>query len=89
MLIGVMSDTHDHMDNLKKAVHIFNDRGVKAVLHAGDFTSPFTFRVLKNLEAEFTGIFGNNDGDIYMLNHMSKGRIFKQPHEMILANYGF
>ncbi len=86
MLIGVMSDTHDNMDNIDKAVNIFNERGVEKVLHAGDFTSPFTFRVLKNLNAEFVGIFGNNDGDIYMLNKISDGRINKQPHELTIDN---
>ncbi len=84
MLLGIMSDTHDHMDNIRKAVRIFNERGIEKVLHAGDFTSPFTFRVLKDLNAEFTGIFGNNDGDVYVLNKMSEGRIYKQPHELTM-----
>ncbi|MEO5357709.1 MAG: metallophosphoesterase [Nitrospirae bacterium YQR-1] len=84
MLVGVMSDSHDNMDNLKRAVDLFNKRGVSKVLHAGDFTSGFTFRILKDLEAEFTGIFGNNDGDIYLLNRHSNGRIYKQPCELVL-----
>ncbi|QWR77960.1 metallophosphoesterase [Candidatus Magnetomonas plexicatena] len=84
MLVGVISDSHDNMDNLRRAVTVFNRRGVSKVFHAGDFTSGFTFRVLKDLEAEFTGIFGNNDGDIYLLNKRSGGRIFKQPYEFVL-----
>ncbi|MBF0464083.1 MAG: metallophosphoesterase [Nitrospirae bacterium] len=84
MLVGIMSDSHDNMDNLRRAVTVFNKRGVSKVFHAGDFTSGFTFRVLRDLEAEFTGIFGNNDGDIYLLNKHSSGRIFKQPYEFML-----
>jgi putative phosphoesterase len=80
MRIGIMSDTHDNMPQIKKAVRLFNERGVVHVIHAGDFTSPFTFRVLKDLQCAFTGIFGNNDGDKLLLHRMSEGRIFNQPH---------
>jgi len=80
MLIGIMSDTHDNMPQIKKAVDLFNERKVGHVIHAGDFTSPFTFRILKDLKCNFTGIFGNNDGDKLLLHHMSGGRIFNQPH---------
>ena len=80
MLVGIMSDTHDNMPQIRKAVDLFNERKVGHVIHAGDFTSPFTFRILKDLKSNFTGIFGNNDGDKLLLHHMSEGRIFNQPH---------
>jgi len=51
MITGIISDTHDNMMTLKKAVDYFNDRNVLHVIHAGDFTSPFTFRVLKGLRS--------------------------------------
>ncbi len=85
MQIGIISDTHDNMDQIKKAVEFFNSRKVEHVLHAGDFTSPFTFRLLKDLACEFTGIYGNNDGDQLLLQKMSDGRIFNQPHTFELA----
>lgn len=80
MLIGVISDTHDNMDQLRKAVDLFSNRNVKHVIHAGDYTSPFTFKTLKDLNCEFSGIFGNNDGDKLLLQKMSEGRIFNQPY---------
>lgn len=86
MHIGIMSDTHDHMMQIKKAVELFNERKVDHVLHAGDFTSPFTFRILKELRCNFTGIFGNNDGDKLLLHRMSGGRIFNQPHTFELSD---
>lgn len=86
MHIGIMSDTHDHMVQIKKAVELFNERKVDHVLHAGDFTSPFTFRILKELRCSFTGIFGNNDGDKLLLHRMSGGRIFNQPHTFELSD---
>ncbi|MDA8241626.1 MAG: metallophosphoesterase [Nitrospiraceae bacterium] len=85
MLIGIISDTHDNMPQIQKAVDLFNGRKVEHVIHAGDFTSPFTFRILNDLASGFTGIFGNNDGDKLLLNKMSGGRVFAQPHTFELA----
>ncbi len=80
-LVGVISDTHDNVDNIKKAVEIFNDREVSLVVHAGDYTSPFTIIPYEELKADFVGIFGNNDGDVLLLNERAEGRIHKQPHQ--------
>jgi len=80
MLLGIMSDTHDNMPQIRKAVDLFNERGVKHVIHAGDYTSPFTFRILGELTCGFTGVFGNNDGDKLLLSKMSEGRVHPQPH---------
>ncbi len=80
MLIGLISDTHDNMVQIKKAVDLFNERKVGHVVHAGDYTSPFTFRILRELKCDFTGIFGNNDGDKLLLSKMSEGKIHPQPH---------
>jgi putative phosphoesterase len=85
MLIGVISDTHDNMPQIKKAVDLFNEKKVEHVVHAGDFTSPFTFRLLKDLSCGFTGVFGNNDGDRLLLQKMSEARVFNQPHIFELA----
>ena len=47
-------------------------------LHAGDFVSPFTALPLQKLEAEFAGVFGNNDGDRVAIAHRFEavGRIY-------------
>ena len=80
MIIGIIADTHDNMTTLRRAVDYLNDRKVQYVIHAGDFTSPFTSRILKDLQTDFTGIFGNNDGDRLLLQKQSDGRIYNQPH---------
>ena len=41
MRIGVISDTHDNLLMIKKAVEVFNRHGVGMVVHAGDFIAPF------------------------------------------------
>lgn len=84
MLIGIISDTHDDMQSIRKAVDIFNAEKVVHVIHAGDITSPFTFEVFRDLESRFTGIFGNNDGDRLLLKEKSEGNMFNQPHKMTL-----
>ena len=40
MKIGILSDTHDDIDNTNKAIDIFQENDVKAVIHAGDIISP-------------------------------------------------
>jgi putative phosphoesterase len=62
-LIGILSDSHDNLNALQKAVEFFNEKEVKAVLHAGDIISPFTVRALKELKPRLYFVFGNNDGD--------------------------
>lgn len=67
MLIGIMSDTHDNLIFTKKAIKLFNSRKVEHVIHAGDYTSPFTLKLFRELKCKYTGIFGNNDGDKLLL----------------------
>ena len=73
MKIGIISDTHDNLPQIKKAVEIFNREKVELVLHAGDFVSPFTFLEFKNLNCPLKGVFGNNDGDKLYLQEKFKG----------------
>jgi putative phosphoesterase len=84
MAIGIISDTHDDMEQMGQAVRVFNERHVSHVIHAGDHVSPFVFEVLDGLTCPFTGIFGNNDGDRVLLKEKSRGSIFVQPHMLEL-----
>ncbi|MEM3958343.1 MAG: metallophosphoesterase [Thermoproteota archaeon] len=63
MLIGLISDTHDHLKMIEKAVAFFNERNVDMVLHAGDVISPFTARKFKECRSKLILVYGNNDGD--------------------------
>ncbi len=80
MLIGIISDTHDDMEQIGRVVELFNSKGVSEVLHAGDFVSPFTFEILDGLKARLRGIFGNNDGDRILLMEKSGDSIVAQPY---------
>ena len=84
MKIGLLSDSHDDLAALAKAVALFNAEGVVQVLHAGDIVSPFTFDVFRGLQAPLGGIFGNNDGDRLLLRERSGGALRPQPHFVTL-----
>ena len=62
-MIGIMSDSHDNLKAIKKAVKYFNGEYVDLVIHAGDLISPFTVQEFLKLNSPFIAIFGNNDGE--------------------------
>lgn len=63
MKIGLMSDTHDRLDAVERAIDFFNREGVKHVLHAGDLVSPFVAPKFAELKAKLYYVWGNNEGD--------------------------
>ncbi len=67
MKLGVMSDSHDNIPNVKRAVALFNEMGVDLVVHAGDFIAPFAIAPLADLNCRVVGVFGNNDGERVIL----------------------
>ena len=80
--VGIMSDSHDNMPAIKKAVDTFNQRKVDLVIHAGDLVAPFTARELKKLKCPLIITFGNNDGEVLGLNKIFEGQIFQPPHQI-------
>jgi putative phosphoesterase len=79
MLIGILSDSHDNLPALERAVRFFNEKKTQIVLHAGDFIAPFTIPRLKALDCDYKGVFGNNDGEKQGLERASQGRITEGP----------
>ncbi|MEW6357723.1 MAG: metallophosphoesterase [Planctomycetota bacterium] len=63
MRIGVMSDSHDNLPMIRKAIRLFTDEGVGAVLHAGDFIAPFAVKEIMKFKGTVAAVFGNNDGE--------------------------
>jgi hypothetical protein len=85
MKIVLMSDSHDNMPIIHKAVEWCNINDVDGVLHAGDLVSPFVNKALKNLKAPLTIVFGNNDGEKKGLSKVFENKIFEPPHETELG----
>ena len=63
MRIGAFADTHDHLDNIRRAVALFNREGCELVVFAGDFVSTFATPPLRRLHCPLIGCFGDNDGN--------------------------
>jgi len=59
MLIGLMSDTHNDIEATKRAIAIFQSRGIKTIIHAGDITSPRMLQYLKDFVCYI--VLGNGD----------------------------
>ncbi|AEG19205.1 metallophosphoesterase [Methanobacterium paludis] len=62
-MIGIMADTHDNLNSIRKAVQLFNKEEVELVIHAGDLIAPFTAGEFQKLNSKLVAIFGNNDGE--------------------------
>jgi len=63
MRIGIFSDTHDHLDHLRRLVRMFNERQCDCVLFAGDLVSTFAVPPLRELQCPIYGCFGDNEGN--------------------------
>jgi putative phosphoesterase len=59
--IGVVSDTHNHLPNVRRIVELLNGAGVERVVHTGDITQAKTLDALAGLRAPLLGVYGNND----------------------------
>ena len=71
MLVAIMSDSHDNIWNLRKAVEIIKDSQAGLIIHCGDFIAPFMLKELDDTGIQVHGVFGNNDGDQHMLTKMA------------------
>lgn len=81
MKIAIFSDSHDNVSNLQIALDQANALGSKALLFLGDFCAPFS---LKQIAESFVGpihaVFGNNDGDPFLLSQIASGFDHVQLH---------
>ena len=72
MLIGVLSDIHDNLGNLRKALAVFKERGIMTLIFCGDFCSPIPSRVLGGeFEGDIHVVFGNGDGDRFAIANIA------------------
>ncbi len=61
MRVGVVSDTHNNIQNIENIIHIFNKEEVDLVIHTGDVSKAETLRLFSSLKCPMAGVFGNND----------------------------
>lgn len=61
MKIAILSDTHNHLPRVTKALELAEARGVEVVLHCGDIEDPPVVELFAGWDAHF--VFGNCDWD--------------------------
>ncbi len=98
MIIGIMSDSHDNLEAVSKALEVFRRNGVEAIIHLGDIISPFTLLRILEYPGRIAIVLGNNDGEQITLKELAvkAGAILKKDmHQMeigrrkILLMHGF
>jgi putative phosphoesterase len=62
MRLGIISDTHGHVEQTRPAVRMFESLKIDAVLHCGDVGSPAVVELFAAWPAHF--VFGNCDYDL-------------------------
>jgi len=85
MLLGIISDSHENMPLIKKAVELLNERNADLVLHAGDLISPISAKEFEKLKCRMVAVFGNNDGEKKMWRERIKnfGEIHDAPFKLV------
>jgi putative phosphoesterase len=82
MLLGIISDTHDRPAAAEQALRQLHARGVRQIIHCGDWTTAVTIEqfiiAASRLDMTVMGVLGNNDrqtGEIFqMLARLSYGQ---------------
>jgi putative phosphoesterase len=90
-MIGIMSDSHDNCDAIKKAVDFFKKQKCELIIHAGDFVAPFAARELERSACPMRAVFGNCDGEKEGLAKTIRpfGEIREAPFVFFLHNKNF
>jgi len=84
MVIAIMSDSHDNIWNVRKALEMIQSHKAKLIIHCGDLVAPFTLKELAQFDGPVHWVLGNNDGDPYMLTRISLTELKNmEPHGFI------
>ena len=68
MKLGVLSDTHNNIPNLLKALQLFREEGIVQLMHCGDMADMLTARQLTEFDVIY--INGNMDSSAEAINHV-------------------
>lgn len=72
MRLGILSDSHDHLGNLKRAADIFRAEGVTLLVHCGDLTRPGAAALLSGFQVIY--VLGNMDRDAAAIQRALKAQ---------------
>ena len=75
MKIGVISDIHDNAHNLVLALQeLIEKHKARQIIFLGDFAGAAIARILKASPVPVFGIWGNNDGDKFLITQMAMAK---------------
>ncbi len=66
MRIGVLSDTHNHIGNLLKALRLFKEEGITTLVHCGDMVNVTTAQQMAGFDVIYVN--GNMDDSAEAVN---------------------
>ena len=76
MKIAIISDTHDNIANIKKALDYINGQKITELIHCGDVCAPITMvEIAEQFKGNINLCIGNVDGDPFrMLQRVQDGK---------------
>jgi putative phosphoesterase len=84
MILTILSDIHDHVWNLKKALEMPEFQNTDALLFCGDLCAPFIIKLLGQAYSKpMHLVLGNNDGDVAAITQVMK----QHPHMHLHGEY--
>lgn len=78
MKILILSDIHDHVENLEKVIKQAGDKA-EAVIFCGDLCAPFTAAVFSKINLPTYACLGNVDEDHIMMKDLGGSKIHWTP----------
>ena len=73
--IAIISDSHDNIWSLDRALEQVRASGADVLLHCGDLVAPFIIdRLANGFPGEIHIVFGNNDGDGRLLQMLASNQ---------------
>lgn len=85
MRVAILSDSHDNVPNMEKALKYINKEGIKIIIHCGDLCAPAM--LISVIEPNFKGkiyLIHGNVGDKELLEKVAK----KYPNFKIFGEVG-
>lgn len=67
MKLGILSDTHNNIPNLLKALRLFKAEGISQLLHCGDMADMLTARQMTGFDVIYVN--GNSDRSAAAVSH--------------------
>jgi putative phosphoesterase len=64
MKLAIISDSHDNLPNIYKALDYIKKQGIEIIIHCGDVCAPSALKeIAKNFSGQIHLVYGNVDGD--------------------------